>query len=119
MASSPSAVQDIEVFAMEKGCAWDFSYSLKDLFKPHFNTGINTKTLKSMVEDKSMLSKVESHLAMSASPYDKNDLTVTTRNSINYNKTATRTRKKGGPYWMNSETMVSDNGGLSSKGNAL
>ena len=42
---------------------------MKDLFKPHFDFGINTKTLKAMVDDKSMVDKVESHIAMSASPY--------------------------------------------------
>lgn len=45
------------------------------------------------------------------SAIDKHDMTVTTRNSINHVKTATRARKGRGPYWMNSETMVSDNGG--------
>lgn len=51
------------------------------------------------------------------SAIDKNDMTVTTRNSVHH-KTATRSRKKG-PYWMNSETMVSDNGVQSSKGGAF
>ena len=54
---------------------WDFSYSLKKLFAPHFNAGIDTKSLKGMVNDKSMVDKVESHLAMSSMVYDKNDLT--------------------------------------------
>lgn len=65
-------MQDIEVFSMKgSSCDFDFRYSLRDVFRPHFDTGITTSTLKNMVSDKRMLAVVEKYIALTESPYTK------------------------------------------------
>lgn len=73
-AETKYTIFDIDVLAMKKQCDFEFSYSFRELFKPHFDSGINTATLRTMVSDKRMVEKVESHLSLSASPYTKADL---------------------------------------------
>jgi len=68
-------IKDIEVLSMKEGCDFTFSYSFRDVFAPHFNNGITTKTLKAMVNDTAMREVVESHLAMSVSAYTSKNLT--------------------------------------------